>query len=66
MMQPIPRAGTPADIAQAALWLASDESTFVTGHELVVDGGITLGRKWSESQANRQNMMAVLGINDSK
>jgi len=66
MVQPIPRAGTPADIAQAALWLASDESSFVTGHELVVDGGITLGRKWSESQAGRQNMMAALGINDSK
>lgn len=66
MVQPIPRAGTPADIAQAALWLASDGSSFVTGHELVVDGGITLGRKWSESQAGRQNMMAALGINDSK
>jgi NAD(P)-dependent dehydrogenase (short-subunit alcohol dehydrogenase family) len=43
-VQPIPRAGIPADIAQAALWLASDESSFVTGHELVVDGGITLDR----------------------
>ena len=65
-MPPIPRAGTPADIAQAALWLASDESSFVTGHELVVDGGITLGRKWSESQAGRQNMMAALGISENR
>ncbi len=40
--QPIPRSGVPDDIAQAALWLASDASSFVTGHALVVDGGITL------------------------
>lgn len=45
--QPIPRAGTPEDIARAALWLASDDSSFVTGHALVVDGGFTLGKTWS-------------------
>jgi NAD(P)-dependent dehydrogenase (short-subunit alcohol dehydrogenase family) len=39
---PMGRQGTPADIANAALWLASDESSYVTGLELVVDGGITL------------------------
>lgn len=65
-MQPIPRAGIPADIAQAALWLASDQSSFVTGHELVVDGGVTLGRKWSESLVVRQNLMAAIGISDNK
>lgn len=42
-IQPIPRAGLPRDIAEAALFLASDGSSFVTGHPLVVDGGITLG-----------------------
>jgi NAD(P)-dependent dehydrogenase (short-subunit alcohol dehydrogenase family) len=40
--QPIPRSGLPSDIAEAALWLSSDASSFVTGHALVVDGGITL------------------------
>lgn len=44
--QPIPRAGEPDDIAQAALWLASDESTFVTGHALAVDGGAAAGTMW--------------------
>jgi NAD(P)-dependent dehydrogenase (short-subunit alcohol dehydrogenase family) len=38
-LQPIPRAGLPEDIANAALWLASDESSFVTGQAIVVDGG---------------------------
>jgi NAD(P)-dependent dehydrogenase (short-subunit alcohol dehydrogenase family) len=37
--QPIPRAGLPEDIANAALWLASDESSFVTGQAIIVDGG---------------------------
>ena len=46
--QPIPRAGLPSDIAQAALWLASDDSTFVTGQAIVVDGGLTTGRPWSK------------------
>jgi NAD(P)-dependent dehydrogenase (short-subunit alcohol dehydrogenase family) len=35
----IPRAGEGSDIAGAALWLASDDSTFVTGQVLAVDGG---------------------------
>lgn len=48
--QPIPRAGIPDDIAQAAVFLASDESTFINGHDLVVDGGITGGRNWTAQQ----------------
>ena len=48
-LQPIKRAGLPEDIARAALWLASDDSSFVNGHALVVDGGVIGGRLWAES-----------------
>ena len=41
MAHPIPRAGEPEDIANAALWLASDESSFVTGQAIAVDGGLS-------------------------
>jgi NAD(P)-dependent dehydrogenase (short-subunit alcohol dehydrogenase family) len=45
--QSIKRGGVPEDIANAALWLASDESSFVNGHALIVDGGLTAGTMWS-------------------
>jgi cyclopentanol dehydrogenase len=38
---PLGRLGTPEDIAWGNLYLASDESSFVTGLELVIDGGMT-------------------------
>jgi len=61
-LQPIQRAGLPEDIARAALWLASDESSFVNGHALVVDGGLIGGRLWSETEQRRQMLAAALGL----
>jgi NAD(P)-dependent dehydrogenase (short-subunit alcohol dehydrogenase family) len=63
-VQPIKRSGLPEDIAQAALWLASDDSTFVNGHALVVDGGLSGGRSWSESQFRRAALRQALGLPD--
>jgi NAD(P)-dependent dehydrogenase (short-subunit alcohol dehydrogenase family) len=53
-VQPIPKAGVPEDIARAALYLASDDSEFVTGTHIVVDGGITVGSRhsWDPSGAS--------------
>lgn len=45
---PLGKPGEPEDIAHAALYLASDEAKYVTGHVMVVDGGWTAGfvRSW--------------------
>ena len=59
--QPIRRSGMPDDIAQAALWLASDEASFVNGHALIVDGGLVGGRMWSAVEQQRAVMRAALG-----
>jgi NAD(P)-dependent dehydrogenase (short-subunit alcohol dehydrogenase family) len=40
-LQPVGRMGEPEDVAYGVLYLASDESKFVTGAELVIDGGYT-------------------------
>jgi len=40
-LHPIGRTGRPEEIAEAVLWLCSDKASFVTGHTLVADGGLT-------------------------
>ena len=40
---PLGRSGLAEDIAEAALWLASDNAGYVSGHTLVVDAGVTTG-----------------------
>jgi NAD(P)-dependent dehydrogenase (short-subunit alcohol dehydrogenase family) len=42
MAVPLGVKGFPEDIANGVLWLASDESRYVTGQELVIDGGLTI------------------------
>lgn len=39
-MIPLGRIGTPEDVAHTALFLCSDESSFVTGQDILVDGGL--------------------------
>jgi NAD(P)-dependent dehydrogenase (short-subunit alcohol dehydrogenase family) len=61
--QPIPKGGVPADIAKACLYFASDDSEFVTGTHLVVDGGMTTGPRqaWDpEEQARRMQQRAAM------
>jgi NAD(P)-dependent dehydrogenase (short-subunit alcohol dehydrogenase family) len=41
-MHPVGRRGTPEDVAQAALFLATNASSFITGTQIVVDGGLTI------------------------
>ena len=61
-LQPIPRAGMTDDIANAAVFLASDASSFINGHNLVVDGGVTGGRQWSVAQQGYQAMRQAFGL----
>ncbi|HKW88266.1 MAG TPA: SDR family oxidoreductase, partial [Candidatus Acidoferrales bacterium] len=52
--QPLQRVGHVDDVAQAALFLASDASRFVTGHNLVVDGGISAGWPIAAARPDRE------------
>jgi NAD(P)-dependent dehydrogenase (short-subunit alcohol dehydrogenase family) len=61
-LQPIPRAGLTDDIAKAAVFLASDDSTFINGHDLVVDGGVVGGRLWTPHQQGVQAMRQAYGV----
>lgn len=66
LMQPIPRAGTPQDIANAACFLASDEASFISGQAIIVDGGLTAG-SWTHPSFGhdpQEIMSQLFGIDD--
>ncbi|MEP7217150.1 MAG: SDR family oxidoreductase, partial [Anaerolineaceae bacterium] len=56
---PLKRAGKPRDIAQAVAWLASDDSSYVTGQHIAVDGGLTAGRDIAEL---RERLARAYGV----
>lgn len=57
--QPIPRVGRPSDIAEMALFLASDRSTFITGQAIVVDGGAASGVFWENQNTLYKNYRPI-------
>jgi len=65
-MQPAGRTGRGEDIAKTAAFLASDDASFITGQEIVVDGGITVGppHSWQAPEVAMENspILKALGI----
>jgi len=61
--QPMPKRGEGADIAGAALYFASDDSEFVTGQTLAVEGGLlAMGPRINSQLKNSRNLHRVVGV----
>jgi NAD(P)-dependent dehydrogenase (short-subunit alcohol dehydrogenase family) len=52
-LNPLKRGGIPDEIAAAALFLASDEASYVNGHALVVDGGLSISHPFNHQEYGR-------------
>jgi NAD(P)-dependent dehydrogenase (short-subunit alcohol dehydrogenase family) len=58
--QPLRGPIMPKDVAMAALFLASDDSRFITGQNIVVDGGVTGGKMWRDYQKGSTSLRDAL------
>jgi NAD(P)-dependent dehydrogenase (short-subunit alcohol dehydrogenase family) len=61
---PMRRVGNPAEVAQAVLWLCSDQSSFITGTVMPIDGGQAAGNKPPQMYRQGQPMQDPSGSND--
>jgi NAD(P)-dependent dehydrogenase (short-subunit alcohol dehydrogenase family) len=59
---PMGRLGKPRELVNAAMFLASDESTFVTGQDIIVDGGQISGRLWTPQQEGLRQLKQAFGL----
>ncbi|MEN9856077.1 MAG: hypothetical protein RL186_1358 [Pseudomonadota bacterium] len=64
-VQPVGRAGSGNDIAEALVWLLSDAGGFVTGTHIVVDGGITIGPRHSWDPTTPSPIAEIMGLDAS-
>src|SRR3990167_4571443 len=63
--QPVARGGQPDDIANAVAYLASEESSFMTGTHLLVDGGLTIGQRHARDKETPGMFDALLAMEEA-
>ena len=63
--QPVARGGQPDDIANAVAYLASEESSFMTGTHMLVDGGLTIGQRHAWDPESPGMFDALVAMEDA-